>query len=347
MKMINVLQRLAEIDAGNPKVFNPMVETPVLGKRLKSVEMNLPEPGMKELKQLSGLMESRQFSNTIAECGMPGMGSPVPAMPASLSMTAANGNEIVAMMRGFANIANGAAGQASMPGMGSPMPGNMDHGMGDVDGDGDHDMIDHGMEKSDSPVSGPTFGDDAGGMDNGSMAGMPGEMDGGNDIADMMQKLRTGQPVKISTDMPVKVKTTNPVDGGAGPKDSPAPSSEKSDDEDKSVGENLRQWDTSPKETSRDYHANDFARIFNKVKELDATRAPRVADNPLKAESVEAPKEDSLSSAISKLFSEYNDFVNEGKKAKKDYDGDGKVESGKDEYMGSRDKAIKKAQAKK
>ena len=34
------------------------------------------------------------------------------------------------------------------------------------------------------------------------------------------------------------------------------------------------------------------------------------------------------------------------KKADKDYDGDGKVESGKDEYMGSRDKAIKKAMGK-
>lgn len=32
-----------------------------------------------------------------------------------------------------------------------------------------------------------------------------------------------------------------------------------------------------------------------------------------------------------------------GKKADKDYDGDGKIESGTDEYMGSRDKAIKKA----
>ena len=37
----------------------------------------------------------------------------------------------------------------------------------------------------------------------------------------------------------------------------------------------------------------------------------------------------------------------ETKKAKKDYDGDGKVESGKDEYFGSRDKAIKKAMGKK
>lgn len=35
------------------------------------------------------------------------------------------------------------------------------------------------------------------------------------------------------------------------------------------------------------------------------------------------------------------------KKANKDYDGDGKVESGSEEYMGARDKAIKKAMAKK
>ena len=39
--------------------------------------------------------------------------------------------------------------------------------------------------------------------------------------------------------------------------------------------------------------------------------------------------------------------VKEGeKKAKKDYDGDGKIESGKDEYFGSKDKAIKKAMKK-
>jgi hypothetical protein len=35
------------------------------------------------------------------------------------------------------------------------------------------------------------------------------------------------------------------------------------------------------------------------------------------------------------------------KKAKKDYDGDGKIESGSEEYLGSRDKAIKKAMGKK
>lgn len=39
----------------------------------------------------------------------------------------------------------------------------------------------------------------------------------------------------------------------------------------------------------------------------------------------------------------YNRFNLLEKKAAKDYDGDGKVESGKEEYFGSRDKAIKKA----
>ena len=38
--------------------------------------------------------------------------------------------------------------------------------------------------------------------------------------------------------------------------------------------------------------------------------------------------------------------LGKGKKADKDYDGDGKIESGTAEYMGSRDKAIKKAMAK-
>ena len=43
----------------------------------------------------------------------------------------------------------------------------------------------------------------------------------------------------------------------------------------------------------------------------------------------------------------YQNQMYESKKADKDYDGDGKIESGTDEYMGSRDKAIKKAMAKK
>ena len=40
-------------------------------------------------------------------------------------------------------------------------------------------------------------------------------------------------------------------------------------------------------------------------------------------------------------------YLSEKKHAKKDYDGDGKLESPKDEYMGSRDRAIKMATGKK
>ena len=53
------------------------------------------------------------------------------------------------------------------------------------------------------------------------------------------------------------------------------------------------------------------------------------------------------------LMKELNDLNNiyqkmyEGKKADKDYDGDGKIESGTAEYKGSKDKAIKKAMGKK
>lgn len=41
-----------------------------------------------------------------------------------------------------------------------------------------------------------------------------------------------------------------------------------------------------------------------------------------------------------------NEEITEAKMAKKDHDGDGKIESGKDEYMGSRHKAIQKAMKK-
>jgi hypothetical protein len=45
-------------------------------------------------------------------------------------------------------------------------------------------------------------------------------------------------------------------------------------------------------------------------------------------------------------FDAYEAQLAEAKKAKKDYDGDGEVESSKDEYFGSKDKAIKKAMGK-
>ena len=53
-----------------------------------------------------------------------------------------------------------------------------------------------------------------------------------------------------------------------------------------------------------------------------------------------------MSNPWSDIYKNLREPYLQEKMAKKDYDGDGKIESGKDEYMGSRDKAIKKAMGK-
>jgi len=353
--MINVLQRLAELDGQNPRVERPRItETPILGDGIKQLDISMPEPGIGDLRKLSGVLKE-----SIQECGMPGMGAPMPSTPASLSMTAGNANEIVTMMRGLADIASGAS-HSGMPAMGAEMPhgdammgGDMPAPM-DLDHDGDMDGVT--MPMGAEPEMG---GDELGG----------GPM-GGDELADMVNKLKTGQPVKISTNMPVKVKTSNPVKGG-GEKDEGAiggliggaagaalggpmgamtgyaagskAGDDLAGDEEESMAEDMRVWDTSPKEQTRDYNPNDFAQMFNKIKDIDQAKAATRADNPLKRESVEQAPVDSLTELTNQLFADYQAFVNEGKKAKKDYDGDGKVETPKDEVWGSRAKAAAKA----
>lgn len=362
--MINVLQRLAELDGQNPRVERPRItETPVLGDGIKQLDISMPEPGINDLRKLSGVLKE-----SIQECGIPGMGAPMPMTPASLSMSAGNANEIVTMMRGLADIASGAShsgmpamgaemphGDAMMGGSEMPMPMDMDH-----DGDMDGVAMDMGAE--------PEMGMEEPGMGSDDLGGGP---MGGDELADMVNKLKTGQPVKISTNMPVKVKTSNPVSGGekdegviggalgavaggalGGPMGavggysagSKAGDDLAGDEEDESMAEDMRVWDTSPKETTRDYNPNDFAQMFNKIKDIDQAKAATRADNPLKRESVEeAQPADSLTELTNKLFSDYQAFVNESKKAKKDYDGDGKIETNKDEVWGSRAKAAAKA----
>tara|TARA_Y100000768_G_scaffold268119_1_gene204882 strand:- start:519 stop:2288 length:1770 start_codon:yes stop_codon:yes gene_type:complete len=58
-------------------------------------------------------------------------------------------------------------------------------------------------------------------------------------------------------------------------------------------------------------------------------------------------KDDARSNKRAAGIAKANKRIKESKMATKDHDGDGKIESGKDEYFGSRDKAIKKAIAKK
>jgi hypothetical protein len=370
MNMINVLQRLAELDAKNSRVERPMVmETPTIGGGIKQLDVHMPEPDMKALRQLSGLMESREFSNSIAECGIPGMGAPMPTTPASLSMTAGNANEIVTMMRGLADIASGAS-SAGMPGMGAPMPGS--GGMlGDMpapmDLDHDGEMDGTAMPMGDEPMDmEPEMGGDE-------LGGGPA---GGDELADIVNKLKTGQPVKISTNMPVKVKTSNPVSGGekdegviggalggaagaalGGPAGAVAgytAGSKAGDDiagdEEESMAEEMRVWDTSPKEHTRDYNPNDFAQMFNKIKDLDVAKAATRADNPLKRESVEQEPVDTLSELTNQLFADYQSFVNEGRakegnafgKAVRDAKKDG-VQSGEKIKVGGKSYPVKEA----
>ena len=331
--MINVLQRLAELDGQNPRVERPRItETPVLGDGIKQLDISMPEPGIGDLRKLSGMLKE-----SIQECGMPGMGAPMPMphTPASLSMTAGNANEIVTMMRGLADIASGAS-HSGMSGMGAEMPhgdalmGNEMPAPMDLDHDGDMDGV--AMDTAAEPEMGMEEPDMGGGDELGG-----GPM-GGDELADLVNKLKTGQPVKIKTDMPVKVKTTNPVNGGAkdegvvggliggaagaalggpmGAMTGYAAGSKAGDDlagdKDESMAEDMRVWDTSPKEQTRDYNPNDFAQMFNKIKDIDQAKAATRADNPLKRESIQQPA-DSLTELTSKLFADYQAFVNESK----------------------------------
>ena len=53
-----------------------------------------------------------------------------------------------------------------------------------------------------------------------------------------------------------------------------------------------------------------------------------------------------MSNPWTEVYKDIREPFLQEKMAKKDYDGDGKIETGTQEYMGSRDKAIKKAMGK-
>ena len=207
--MIDVLKRLAELDQGNPNVVNPMTKPVEVQPKViaegREVQLNLPEPGLDDLRKLSG--RKTLTESAIAECGMPTMGAPMPSMPASINMSAGSANEIVSMVRGIMDLAKGdVPSQTMMPAMGAAMPSllpgfggvgepdldldtnvdTLNKAQGDRDDDGDHDMGDHAAE--------PGMGSD-------------------DEIMDLIKKIRTGEPVKIKTDMPVKVTSDEPIKG--------------------------------------------------------------------------------------------------------------------------------------
>ena len=98
----------------------------------------------------------------------------------------------------------------------------------------------------------------------------------------------------------------------------------------------MQEWANSPEGVEGDPEYSDHEKMTRDLsgginREKKAYAAAQRGDNAMAVEAIKAQ----LMAAL------------EEKKAKKDYDGDGKIESPKDEYMGSKDKAIKKAMAKK
>lgn len=141
MQMINVLQRLAELD-----------ESP---KATMTQEQNL-------------LTQSNLETSQVNECGM--MSSPTPHTPASMNITANSGMELTGMLRdlmSLAGIKSDSGDKSSLTSV--PHSLELDKGNDihktlsiidtmnseegseikglDQDGDGDHDMKDHELEK--------------------------------------------------------------------------------------------------------------------------------------------------------------------------------------------------------
>ena len=86
---------------------------------------------------------------------------------------------------------------------------------------------------------------------------------------------------------------------------------------------------------------NDLSRIY-----LDKVALMNRQEEQNDVERWQGVLDDQMEKSSKKLATLGAPTMEEEKKAAKDYDGDGKVESGKDEYFGSKDKAIKKAMKK-
>lgn len=291
MEMSNILKKLSSLDGGEAKTA--LVEKPAVLTESKKLELDLPEPDMSELRALSGFRKQLNES-ALGECGMMGMSSPMPTqpqMPASINMSAGNAQEIVSMMRGIMDLAKSDTPSVSMgmPSMGMPGMDPMMRALGDVDMDGDHDMKDHDLEKPDTgPLTAePTNIDDS----------------GSDELADIVKKIRTGDPVKISTDMPVKVSSDEPIKGST---------TDKLNARNTGNSEN-EEYDNTPKPSTRDYDPNDFAHVINKVRDFDYVPS-NSGSNPMPDSDSKKKQETAnpVAAFESKLMDDYRKFVAEG-----------------------------------
>lgn len=173
--MIDVIKRLAELDSTNPNVAKPTMAAEQSLATVSNIASETITEGVNECGPMG--MSS-----------MGGMDRPSTPATFSINASAESGAEVSSMLRDIMNLA-GVKPVADLPAFGggkeidiAPAPtqsldamndgpqsagdemgdligmidkmdsSDTDSMMGDVDGDGDHDMADHGMEKSDSPV---------------------------------------------------------------------------------------------------------------------------------------------------------------------------------------------------
>ena len=113
------------------------------------------------------------------------------------------------------------------------------------------------------------------------------------------------------------------------------------------VGSRLGGGNRTPNRTPAP--TSDSPSMFSKVKDFfTKPTETKVGDNGIEPESGPKGKKKMSESALIDAFlklqeTNHPNIFEAAKKAKKDYDGDGKIESGKDEYLGSRIAAAKKA----
>jgi hypothetical protein len=284
MQMIDVVKRLAELDASNPRVEKPVAEkakfngeNAVTGFNKYTGEEVHEHLSIDEIKKLSGLTES------VSECGMMGMPGPMGGMsqqpPATFSInaSAANGNEVSTMLRDILNL-------AGMKEVGPKDIGGHDDGMqskGPLNGEPPANDIEKAIQAIDqAEMDDEAMGDPAGAdadMDAvGSEMGTAGPA--GGDVGAMADQVQ---------DMADQLAGTTKDELGL---------------------EANRMFDNSPQEQTRAYDPNDFAQVINKVRSFDQVPA-RGGDNPLPTnatESVEA--KDTSEDLVGKLFAEYKAF---------------------------------------
>jgi hypothetical protein len=171
MKMLNVMQRLAELDSGNPNVV------PATEARIQPVTPDM----MPQLPDLTEMSELRSLSGLkpVNECGIMPMGEMGHHTPASFSInaSAANGDEVAGMLSQIMNLAGvHQVGPQHMPVQhGSTQPLNAEPA-----GHDEPEIMRSMLDKmNDPPEDEGAIGAGLGAMAGGAMAGIPGAVAGG------------------------------------------------------------------------------------------------------------------------------------------------------------------------